>query len=101
MMGGFVGELREVEPKRADPPERFDINAIAQDPSVCPFVLFFTDVDQQQLASVTKTDPAFHDAVQHETETFPPTPDVENYTSDEDDIKDMLNQNGQYPGCGG
>ena len=46
-MGGFVGKLKEVEPKRADPPEILDTNAITQDPSVCPFDLFFTDADQQ------------------------------------------------------
>ena len=94
-MGGFVGKLKEVEPKRDDPQERLYTNAIAQDASGFPFDLFFTEADQQQLASAAEAQPAFHDAVQHKNEAFPPLLDGDNYTSDEDDIEVMLNQNGQ------
>ena len=78
LMGGFVGKLKEVGPQMDDPPERLDTNAIVQDPSVCPSGLFFTDTDQQRIANAAETEPAFHDAVQDETETFPPPLDGEN-----------------------
>ena len=66
-----------------------------------PLRPIFMDADQQRLDIAAKAEPAFHDDVQHETETFPSTPDGENYTSDKDDIEGMLNHNGQCPECGG
>ena len=37
----------------------------------------------------------------YDTKHMPPPPDGENYTSDEDCIEGMFNQNRQCPECGG
>ena len=84
-----------------DTPERLDTNSIVQDPSVCPSDLFFTDADRQRLANAAEAEPAFHDAVQDETETFPQPLDGENYTSDKNDIEGLLDPDyGKCPECG-
>ena len=94
-MGGFVGKLKEVEPKRDTLQKDCTPTLLHRMQAGSPSTYFLQRrISSNSLAQPKRSQPSMM-LFSTKNEAFPPLMDGDNCTSDEDDIEVILNQNGQ------